>query len=289
MSISQAEFAQAAAHATEAVRRFDHDRYLTTLFAPADGRRRLLLLYAFNLEVARIREAISEPLMGHIRLQWWRDALAEMRAGSPPRRHPVVIGLAGLMAEIALPSEPFERLLAARELDFEEEGPADLATLEGYAEATSGSLTRLAVSALGVVDEAAAAAADDVGAAYALVGLLRAASFHARQHRNYLPRDMLAAAGIAPKEVYEGKAAQEALAPIAETIARHATDRLARARAKQMQVTKTALPALLAARLTDFHLARLARARYRLFAPELQRPAGSRAAHLAFAALVGRY
>ena len=68
----------------EAVRRHDRERYLTALFAPSDRREDLLALYAFNLEVARTRESVREAMLGQIRLQWWRDALDEIQAGSRP-------------------------------------------------------------------------------------------------------------------------------------------------------------------------------------------------------------
>jgi NADH dehydrogenase [ubiquinone] 1 alpha subcomplex assembly factor 6 len=60
------------------VRRHDRDRFLTTLFAPAAERQALLALYAFNHEVAKTREVVSEPMLGRIRLQWWRDSLDQI-------------------------------------------------------------------------------------------------------------------------------------------------------------------------------------------------------------------
>src|SRR5262249_20084786 len=79
------------------LRRQDPDRYLTALFAPSDRREALLALYAFNHELARARESVREPIMGQMRLQWWRDGLAELRAGRP-RAHEVVLGLNAAMA-----------------------------------------------------------------------------------------------------------------------------------------------------------------------------------------------
>jgi phytoene synthase len=56
----------------ELVRRHDRDRYMTALFAPAARREALFALYAFNYEIARVREAVTQPTLGQIRLQWWR-------------------------------------------------------------------------------------------------------------------------------------------------------------------------------------------------------------------------
>src|SRR5882672_10013553 len=158
------------------LRRLDHDRYLTTLFAPAAARPRLIALYAFNTEVARVGETVSEPIIGQMRLQWWRDAIAEAASGRPPRKHPVVAGLVDVLASGATPAD-FEPLLVAREQDLDEGAPADLAALEAYAEATSATLVRLAARLLGAEDDTTRAAARHVGIGWALVGCLRAVPF----------------------------------------------------------------------------------------------------------------
>ena len=64
--------------------RLDRDRYLADLFAPARGAPHLFALHAFNAEVARVRDAVSEPTLGEIRLQWWRDAIASGDGGGNP-------------------------------------------------------------------------------------------------------------------------------------------------------------------------------------------------------------
>jgi phytoene synthase len=69
------------AHCEHIVRAADKDRFLATLFAPANRRGALFALYAFNVEVARVREVAREPMAGEIRLQWWRDALERPGSG----------------------------------------------------------------------------------------------------------------------------------------------------------------------------------------------------------------
>ncbi len=76
----------AFAYCAELVRDADRDRFLAALFAPAEQRDALFALYAFNVEVGRVREAAREPLPGEIRLQWWRDVSA---ASGPGRRAPI--------------------------------------------------------------------------------------------------------------------------------------------------------------------------------------------------------
>src|SRR5262244_598818 len=108
----------AFAHCEALVRAADKDRYLTALFAPAERREALFALYAFNLELARARESVREPIMGRMRLQWWRDSLPEIMAGQP-RAHEVARPLAAAVAGQGLDRLLLERLIDAREQDME--------------------------------------------------------------------------------------------------------------------------------------------------------------------------
>lgn len=135
------------------VRRLDNDRFLATLFAPAGPREALFALYAFNLEVARIPEMVSEPLLGAIRLQWWREAIDAIFAGAPPR-HVAAAGLADAVRRFGLGRVHFDRLLDARALDLAEQPPADLAALVAYADGSCAALVHLALEALGAAGTA---------------------------------------------------------------------------------------------------------------------------------------
>ena len=196
----------------------DYDRYLSAVFAPAARREALFALIAFNHEIARIPEAVSEPMLGRIRLQWWREVLDAVYAGEPTRRHEVALPLADAIRDCGLERAPFDALLDAREADLEEEGPADLAALERYAAATGGSLTVLMVQAAGVDSGPALEVGRQVGTAWALVGTLRAAPHAAAQGRVTLPADLLAKAGIAADDLRAGRGF-ERFAGVAEPVA----------------------------------------------------------------------
>jgi NADH dehydrogenase [ubiquinone] 1 alpha subcomplex assembly factor 6 len=271
------------------VRRHDHDRFLTALFAPAGSREALLALYAFNYELARTREVVSEPMLGRIRLQWWRDALDAVYAGAAPRRHEVVAPLAAVIRRRSLARAHFDALIDAREADLADEAPASLAALEAYAEASSVRLVLLALEVLGEGGEAAQAAGRAVGIAYALSGLLRAVPFHARARRLYLPRDLVEAAGLEiERGLFELKPSP-ALSRVVEGVAARALAHLAAAQALRPKLSRAALPALLPAVLARADLARLARAGYDPFAPRVARPDPWRSWRLALASLRGRY
>ncbi len=237
----------------------DYDRYLSAVFAPAARREALFALIAFNHEIARIPEAVSEPMLGRIRLQWWREVLDAVYAGEPARRHEVALPLADAINARGLDRAPFDALLDAREADLESDGPADLAALERYAATTGGSLTELMVRASGVDSGPALEVGRQVGTAWALIGTLRAAPHAAMQGRVTLPSDLLAGAGITAEDVRAGRGF-ERFAVVAEPVAGRAADLLAAARQARRAVPQQGLGVLLIARLADLYLARLRRA-----------------------------
>ena len=248
------------------VRRHDRERFLSALFAPEDRREALFALYAFNHEVAKTREVVTEPMLGRIRLEWWRETIDGIYAGTP-RRHEVAEALAALVARHRLEKTHFEALIDAREQDLEPEPPATLAALEAYAEGTSGELVLLALETLGA--GGAEVAGRHVGIAYALSGLLRAAAFHARARRSYLPA-----------EFGDRRLAVEAVAAAAR---RHLDA------AHAAGAPRAALPALLPATLAARFLDRLAAAGHDPFAPSLARPDAFTPVRLTLAAWRGRW
>ena len=274
-------------YCAQQLRRFDNDRYLTALFVPAARREAIFALYAFNLEVARTAEAVSEPRLGQIRLQWWREALDGIYADRPAR-HEVVAPLAEAVRRHGLKRAHFDRLIDAREFDLEVQAPETLAALEDYAENTSSSLVQLALQVLGAKGATAESAGRHVGIAFALTGLLRAVPFHASRKRHFLPRDLAKARGLEPGTLFDLRASA-ALSGLAEDIATRAREHLARARAQWSVTPKAALPALLPAVLAGQALATLRKARYDPFDPRVQAQNPNRVFRLAWARLRGRY
>ncbi len=235
----------------ETVRRRDPDRYFSALFAPAGERRFLFALYAFNYEIARIAETVREPMLAEIRLAWWREAVEGARAGTP-RDHAVALALAETLAANDLPQELFERMIAARSFDAAEERFADMGTLEDYADATSGSVMRLAARVLGAGDTLDDLARE-AGIATALAGLLRAVPFHAARRKLYLPADLMREAGLTADEVFAGQG-REKLQKVKNEIAQRARNHLAAAR--KLARPREALPAFLPAALVPLYLKR---------------------------------
>lgn len=255
-------------YCAEQVRLHDRDRYLTALFAPDSRRGALFALYGFNLEISRVRETISERLIGEMRLQWWRDALEAIYGGSRPPAHPVAEALAAAIARHALDRALFDRLIDARGRDLDDEPPSDLPMLVDYARETSASLVQLALGILDVTDAGAEKAAEDVGIAYALAGLLRAIPFHASQKRLYLPKTICEETGLDLGRLFKRKS-DAALPAAVRPVAAAARSHLARARGHA--VPRTALAALLPAVVADAALQRLERASFDPFEPRVAR------------------
>ncbi|PWR24840.1 phytoene/squalene synthase family protein [Zavarzinia aquatilis] len=251
------------------VRAHDPDRFLTALFAPPERREALFALYAFNFEVARVREIVSDAMIGQIRLQWWRDALTEIAEGRSPRAHEVVTPLAEAIRTHDLPLATFERLIDARELDLDDQPPPSLASLSTYLDGASGALIELALGVLGT-GAAGRQAAHAAGIGYGLTGLLRALPFHAGANRIYLPADLTARHGVETDEIAAGKSGLPLRALVAE-LAGHAAEHLKAARLAARDLPKTAVPALLPVVVAEGWLKALDRAGHDPFALPAER------------------
>lgn len=248
------------------VRDEDPDRAVAVQFAPAEARRHLLALYAFNIETARVRDQISQPLPGEIRLQWWRDIIAPTAisagAGEPAAErsgggHPVAAALLDTIARFDLPPAAFERFLDARIFDLYDDPMPSVTAFEGYAGDTASALIVMAAM---ILDRSKAPevsdAAGHAGVAQAAVGALRLLPLHRRRRQVFLPADLLAAAGCPAEALIAGEAEPTDRAIAAMTA--FAQDHLGRYRAHRTGVPAGLRAAFLPADMTATYLARIA-------------------------------
>lgn len=184
MTVSSAPLSDEAIHCRDLVRRVNPDRALLAELAPPRLRPHLWAIAAFDWEVGRIPDLVSEPMLGAIRRQWWRDAWAEIAEGRP-RRHPVVEALAAAHQAAALPLAAVDAYLEAREA--EQEGPpTDMAQMKERAAGIGGRIAALEGALLGRDLTGA-------GAAWALIGEVRALPQRLQHGRHGLPEDRVAA------------------------------------------------------------------------------------------------
>lgn len=125
------------------VREFDRDRYLATLFAPADKRGALFALYAFNVELSRVRDLAREPIPGEIRLQWWREVILGERGGEAGA-NPIAAAIMQVLTNYNVPAEKLAGLVEAHRFDIYNEPIASLADFQSYASKSIGSIFELA-------------------------------------------------------------------------------------------------------------------------------------------------
>lgn len=246
----QDAFAQSA----ELVRAADRDRFIASLFAPAEHRGALYALYAFNSEVARVRELAHEPLPGEIRLQWWNDVVNRERS-EEARANPIAAALLSTIERHRLSSAKLLDLIEARRFDLYDEPMAAVADLEAYAGKTSSVLFALAAQILAGVDAEAVTA--PAGIAFAIAGLLRAFPHHAARGQLYVPKEILDRHQVRPHDIFAGRSSaglQAALAELGDLGRRH----LDTAHQRTAALPRLALPALLPVALVRPTLRRLA-------------------------------
>jgi phytoene synthase len=215
------------------VRAQDFKSYAASLFASAEARRAWLALAAFNAEVAHVRDHISQPLPGEIRLQWWRDALTGDRQNtdrSAVEGNPVAAELLRAIALHDLPIETFVRLIDAHVFDVYDDSMPDMAALEAHCRDTAAALYLLRAKVLGENSPEIARAADHAGIAEGLVDVMLALPRHAARRQLYLPADLMNLHGVVAEEIF----LHQASAPLNEALAhlrREAKSQLEQARA----------------------------------------------------------
>ena len=222
-----------------AARAFERDRYLSALLAPVDARPGLIAIAAFAGEVARIPATVSEPMIGAIRLQWWRDQVEAMggahtasmgRAGGVKSGHPIADALAQAVSPHRQPVGLLTAYIDAQDLGLGAEPPEDDHALAQHLIKTEGALFELALNVLGgaAAVERARPLLGDAARAYGLTRLLVELPAFTAEGRTLLPASRLAAAGLTAEALYaRGDAVEMAVAPVARHIADEARRHLA--------------------------------------------------------------
>lgn len=229
-----------AEHCAELVRAGDRDRYLAALLAPRAARPHLLALYALDIELVSIRDKITEPLAGELRLQWWRDSVAALYHGGTGD-HPVLQALAPAIAAGDLPAAAFDAMVEARITDQYDDLLPDTPALEGYLGEAFGHVVQLACLILsGGKDHRSGTTAGHAGMALGIAWILRNVARHAAHGKVYVPADMLARHAAEPDALTGGRMSPAIAAALAEL---RALGRTHLARAGEARAT---LPAQLA-------------------------------------------
>ncbi|WP_343564851.1 phytoene/squalene synthase family protein [Kiloniella sp. b19] len=246
------------------VRLYDHDRYQICLMAGSRVREALFALLAFNLEVSKTADVVSEPITGMIRLQWWRESIETIYdPDATVRKHAVVEALDSAVTAFDLPRDLFERLINARERDLDGEPPADREDLLSYLDETSVPLVQLMLKVCSCSGCEGAAMA--TGRAWGLIGLVRSSAYLAQRKQIMFPRDEIDAAGLSLGDYHELRST-EALKTLVRSSCQLAEEELAKARQGLGRQKREALLPFMVLVHLDHYLAALKQADFDPFA-----------------------
>ena len=238
----------------EIVRAGDPDRFRTALFAEPEKREHLFALYAFNLEIAKIAPMVSEPMLGEIRLQWWREAIEAAYTDGTVRSHEVVEPLTRAIREKHLLKRCFDLIIDARAQDLDPAFPENSESLKKYLGDTGGSLAILACIASGAIGDKSIEVVQDIGTAIAIARYLEAAPILIEQGKRTFAHEPETSDS---EQDHDGKSetvrtqTDPHLAEAVRSLAEYGLERLVLARKHRGMVPKENTPALLEARLAE--------------------------------------
>ncbi|WP_051139048.1 phytoene/squalene synthase family protein [Pseudochrobactrum sp. AO18b] len=209
-------------HCLQFLRQSDFDRYLAVLYAPEDKRPALAALYAFNAEIARIRDVVHDALPGEVRLQWWRDLINGTEHGAVTG-NPVAALLLQAIQDYQLPRSVFDAYCEARIFDLYNDAMPSRNDLEGYCGETACAILQMAAMILDAdAAKSSAELSGHAGVAQAVSGLLRLMPLHRRRGQVYVPEDMLQAVGVTTEQFIKGddKAAMQRVVAVVTALAK---------------------------------------------------------------------
>jgi phytoene synthase len=195
---------KSAGFCADLVRAHDFPRYASTLFVPAPQRRGLLAVYAFNVEISRVREQVSQPLPGEIRLQWWTDMLAGAGHGGV-EGNPVAAELLLAIRNWHLPVERLSRLIDEHQFDLYNDPMPTMAALESYINDTSSALFSLAACIAGQPSDEIEHLSRHAGFALGMAQVMAAFPLDASRRQLFVPLQVLESHGSGAEEVFAGK------------------------------------------------------------------------------------
>lgn len=263
---STAPAPDSVAFCADLVRSHDFPRYVATLFVPAAERRALLALYAFNVEIVRVRDQVSQPLPGEIRLQWWTDMLSGEVHGSA-EGNPVAAELLRAIRDYDLPVDPLSLLADEHQFDLYNDPMPTMAALEGYLAATSSALFGLAARIMGPPSEPAEHLARHAGLAQGIVQIIANLPRDASRRQLFLPQQVLASHNCNMEDVFAGKETPS-LRAVLDQLAAEAQRHLATALSLLADVPASVRPAFLPLSQVRADLRRLSQPGRNPFAPQ---------------------
>lgn len=207
----------AAGFCADLVRSHDFVRYASTLFMPAIQRRALLAIYAFNVEISRVRDQVSQPLPGEMRLQWWTDMMTGAGHGGI-EGNPVAAELLLVIRDYRLPVDLLSRLVDEHQFDLYNDPMPSMAALESYVNDTSSALFSLGARIAARPSEAIDHLARHAGLAQGMLQVIATLPWDTARRQLFVPLQLLEQHGSGIEEVFSGKQTPQARAAIDQLI-----------------------------------------------------------------------
>ena len=276
-------------------RQHDRDRFLCSLFAPKEMREGLFAILAFNIEVSKTREMVHDELLGQIRLQWWRDVIELLYDNSSGKKinHLVASELAVAIEKFKLSRTLFDQLIDSRSRDLFDSPFNDETELNEYIYGTSATLSMLLLEILcpttNILLRREIEAAQYVGIAWALTGIVRASTVLAKQKRIYIPQTLMDEFGVDCADFYALNATNGILNATAY-IVNLARIEITKAREiLQGKIKRHYLALLLQASLAEMYLNRIELSGFDPFSPKIETGRAWRQIKIAFMAARGSF
>ncbi|XP_031175227.1 NADH dehydrogenase (ubiquinone) complex I, assembly factor 6 isoform X1 [Sander lucioperca] len=250
------------------VRSRDYDGFVSSLLLPEEARRSSLALRAFNVELAQVKDSVSQKTIGLMRMQFWKTAIEEIYRDEPPNQ-PVSAELWRAVRKHYLTKRWLLRIITEREKDLDDRAYRNLQELEKYAENTQSSLIYLLLECLGLKNVHADHAASHIGKAQGIVTCLRATPYHSSRRKVYLPMDICMLHGASQEDFIRGSREQN-VRDVVYDIASQAHVHLQHARSFSNNVPAAANLAFLQTVVLEDYLQRVRRADFDVFHPSLK-------------------
>ncbi|KAL3064926.1 hypothetical protein OYC64_001039 [Pagothenia borchgrevinki] len=251
------------------VRSRDYDGFVSSLLLPVEARRSSLALRAFNVELAQVKDSVSQKSIGLMRMHFWKSAIEEIYRDDPPNQ-PVSAELWRAVRKHCLTKRWLLRIITEREKDLDDRAYRTLQELEKYSENTQSSLIYLLLECLGVTNVHADHAASHIGKAQGIVTCLRATPYHSGRRKVYLPMDICMLHGASQEDFIRGSRDQN-VRDVAYDIASQAHVHLQHARSFSHNVPEAANLAFLQTVVLEDYLQRVRRADFDVFHPSLKK------------------
>ncbi|XP_065224621.1 NADH dehydrogenase (ubiquinone) complex I, assembly factor 6 [Planococcus citri] len=186
------------------VNKCDYENFLCTLLLPNHLISAGIALRAFNVEIAKVQDHVSENVIGLMRFQFWDDTIDKMFAGKIPE-HPVCIELSKVIGNSNLSKLYLKRLIDARRNQLSSFRFSSMKKVEEYADLANSPIYLLLLELADIKKVDADHAASHLGRAQGIANLLRSTMYNSQKNIVSIPEDMLVKYKVSEEDILRNK------------------------------------------------------------------------------------